>query len=598
MNIKGLVVAALLAMGSIFLVVKLTAKNDATPDTEKGAAKAKQKQDTPEVVAVLDPDKQKHIWDAEHVTFEIERRLGPLLLDAIQQKDIESLVARCHSDFTGRIPTSTNSVVQEKPPLIERSLPKDFEAKEASPAETMQHIIGLNETLTKVRRRRLRVLSIVNDDAEPTLWRCRFLLTMSGEGKDGGRQLVESESSVDIRFEDDSTLTTEPAIAAWHVNQQTERFCEKALMQEVTTKAGLRRLELPDNWKVPPKSALQYQFQMAVEDFDRDGDPDVTLTTVAGRRFVLVNEDDGKLVDRTAELGLPKRDIASGQQKFMAVWFDYDNDGYPDLLSGTELFHNDGGESFTNVTKKSRLKFDPETMGATVADYNGDGLLDLYILYQKPQMADSEFKQQAKWVDETDTGKVNQLWKNLGKGRFLNVSIGAKAGGYKRHTHSASWFHYDDDHWPDLYIANDFGRNVVLRNTGNGKFEDASDESGASGFATSMGVCTGDVDNNGTADIYVANMYSKMGRRIIGMVSPDDYPEGIYPQIQGSCAGNRLYNRDAATGSQFTEISDDAGVNAVGWAWGPAMFDADNDGLLDLYATTGFMSFERGKPDG
>ena len=104
-------------------------------------------------------------------------------------------------------------------------------------------------------------------------------------------------------------------------------------------------------------------------------------------------------------------------------------------------------------------------------------------------------------------------------------------------------FFYDDDAFPDLYIANDFGKNVLLRNKGDGTFEDISAESQAEGYSTSMGVSTGDLNNDGKTEIYVANMYSKMGRRIIGQVSDDDYPEGIYPQIQGSCAGNRLYTR-------------------------------------------------------
>ena len=91
-------------------------------------------------------------------------------------------------------------------------------------------------------------------------------------------------------------------------------------------------------------------------------------------------------------------------------------------------------------------------------------------------------------------------------------------------------------------------------------------------------------------------MYSKMGRRIIAHVGASDYPAGIYEQILGSCAGNRLYSRTPGAG--FHELSDRLGVNAVGWAYAPVMADFDSDGLLDLYAATGFMSFDRGKPDG
>ena len=133
---------------------------------------------------------------------------------------------------------------------------------------------------------------------------------------------------------------------------------------------------------------------------------------------------------------------------------------------------------------------------------------------------------------------------------------------------------------------------------------------GFRGVAAEVGLVTGsprdqlanfavgwiDFDNDGQCDIYVANMYSKMGRRIIGLVQDSDYPEGVYQQIRGSCAGNRLYCGRGR--GQFEEVSDTAGVNSVGWAYGPVLADFDADGQLDIYSTTGFLSFDRKKPDG
>ena len=82
---------------------------------------------------------------------------------------------------------------------------------------------------------------------------------------------------------------------------------------------------------------------------------------------------------------------------------------------------------------------------------------------------------------------------------------------------------------------------VLYHNQGNGKFVDVTEDFGVGDFANSMGVATGDVDNDGTTEIYVANMFSKMGRRIIAHVCADDYPEGVYEGIQGACAGSHLY---------------------------------------------------------
>ena len=87
------------------------------------------------------------------------------------------------------------------------------------------------------------------------------------------------------------------------------------------------------------------------------------------------------------------------------------------------------------------------------------------------------------------------------------------------------------------------------------------------------------------------------GSSSVAHVGPEDYPPGVWPQIKGSCAGNRLYVASQDEG-KYVDTSESGGVNQVGWAYAPAMADFDADGRLDIYATTGFLSFERGKPDG
>ena len=139
----------------------------------------------------------------------------------------------------------------------------------------------------------------------------------------------------------------------------------------------------------------------------------------------------------------------------------------------------------------------------------------------------------------THCGKI--IW---GNGKFKDVTKESNTGAGLRNSFAAVWLYADDDHLPDLYVANDFGKNNLLRNKGDGTFEEISENTGVADFATSMGVVAGDIDNNGTSELYVANMYSKMGRRIIAHVSEDDYAPGIYKQIKGACAGNRLYRKE------------------------------------------------------
>ncbi len=234
-------------------------------------------------------------------------------------------------------------------------------------------------------------------------------------------------------------------------------------------------------------------------------------------------------------------------------------------------------------------------MSCAVADFDCDGYPDLYVLYQ---FAGDGVAGSLPWVGDDSSGSNNVLWRNRGDGTFEDVTTKANAGGGKKNSFAATWLFADDDHFPDLYVANDFGTNNLLRNRGDGTFEEIAKKIGVADFATSMGVASGDLDNDGSPEIYVANMYSKMGRRIIGQVDESDYSPGVYDQIKGACAGNRLYRRGFGNPGKFSEYSEEWGINDIGWAYAPAMADFDNDGQLDLHATTGFLSFERGKPDG
>ncbi len=285
--------------------------------------------------------------------------------------------------------------------------------------------------------------------------------------------------------------------------------------------------------------------------------------------------------------------MATRAERALACWLDFDNDGFPDLILGDRVYRNLAGKRFEEVTAESGLEFPQSPMGCAVADYDGDGLCDLYLLYQGAGGLDEALP----WVGDDISGAPNVLWRNLGGGKFENVSEPSNAGAGKRNSFAATWLYADGDALPDLYVANDFGANNLLRNLGGGRFEDIAAASGVADFATSMGVASGDLDNDGSPEIYVANMYSKMGRRIIAQVSDQDYAPGVYAQIKGACAGNRLYKR-SHDGGLFTESSEGLGINNIGWAYAPAFADLDNDGLLDLHASTGFLSFDRRKPDG
>ncbi len=557
--------------------------------------------------AALAKEKQEQIWAVEHYAFELEKFFGKPLAKAMGNREWQTLESRLTDSFSGSAfrfnildDAKTEAVQASGVSQSVRNI-SDSETATVDAAgfvEASKLLTGRLAETTSTNFRVLKLARLLNSENQ---WSAQFLLTLSGKTLSSEFAIIEVHSSAQLEFSSDDEIRTGPLVREWRIESEHFRTSPRILMEDVTVVSNLDALPLIDNWTVDAATARQYWRQMAVDDFDQDGFLDIAVASFVGRPLLLRHETDETYRDVAAEVGVKGWPIDDAHLVNMALWIDYDTDGFPDLMMGDQLYHNDHGQRFTNVTSQSQLVFGHHPMGGVVADYDCDGDLDLYILYQhKTSHRDAETSENVgpkPWVGDALSGADNELWQNQGDGRFINVTEEAGAGGGARNSFAAVWHFHDDDHWPDLYIANDFGRNIHLRNRGDGTFEDISETTGTADFSTSMGVASGDIDNDGHPEIYVANMYSKMGRRIIAHVSADDYPDGVFQQIQGSCAGNRLYRRTDASGS-YHELSEQLGINAVGWAYAPAFVDLDSDGWLDIYASTGFMSFDRHKPDG
>ena len=105
-----------------------------------------------------------------------------------------------------------------------------------------------------------------------------------------------------------------------------------------------------------------------------------------------------------------------------------------------------------------------------------------------------------------------------------------------------------------------------------------------------------DFDNDGNIDLYVASMYSKSGNRVIGNLKDDSYKEEVMLKLKRMVAGSQMYRNLGDL--KFDPVGKKLDLAGIGWAHAPAMTDLDNDGFLDIHATTGFMSRTRDKPDG
>jgi hypothetical protein len=182
-------------------------------------------------------------------------------------------------------------------------------------------------------------------------------------------------------------------------------------------------------------------------------------------------------------------------------------------------------------------------------------------------------------------GPPNVLLVNRGAGKFEIAPESASVEIW-RNSMQATWGDYDDDGDPDLYVANDWAPDNLMRNDGASGFTDVSTDAGVTHFGFAMGATWGDYDNDGREDMYVSNMYSKAGRRITAKLS------GLRKDYAESAEGNWLYHQEAdrrfklVSGLEPPALT----VTKAGWSWGGKFADFDNDGFLDLYVLSGYFS--------
>ena len=615
MSMKSWIIGALLLAGSLVYFFLLPDSAESTAELDALVAKQRRvaaiqttviepdaARSTPPlqtvsvpVEATLDENRQKHIWDLEHHTFELEWKFGSLVKQAIKEKDRQGLVDRFLLESEGRIPSLQQQHVVRESWWRQHTLGGEdghTTWQEADAGEVADFLIDAFFDFTEIKNLGLRVLAIDRDAEIENQYDLKILLTASGSDRSGPASLSSLHRLI-VQFDNDQDISDGKIVKYWAVDSLSTRGSNAPFLAEVTNTYGLDKLDLTDNWKSAPGVQIDtYTCQVAVDDFDQDGFLDIAISSLQGKQYLLRSVDGESFEDVTEQVGLPAKRFSSDTT--YATWIDYDNDGFPDLLIGKNMYHNEQGRRFQLRTSTVGLKFESATKGAVVVDYDCDGWLDLYVLNDFDEGADHTI---GFVEDDTKTGVKNQLWRNLGSGEFQDVTRQAGVDGADRHSFAAAWFHANDDHFPDLYLVNDFGRNCFYLNRGNGQFDDITEQAGVGDFANSMGVATGDLDNDGTSEIYVANMFSKMGRRIIAHVSEGDFPEGVYHGIQGACAGSHLYKRSGQD-QRYDEISVKASVNEIGWAYAPVFADFDADGLLDIYATSGFISVDRHKPDG
>lgn len=337
-------------------------------------------------------------------------------------------------------------------------------------------------------------------------------------------------------------------------------------------------------------------------DADGDGLDDLYISQPDGLPNRLYLNRGGAFEDVTDAAGLAILDRTS-----QSLFADVENDGDQDLIlltrAGVLLFRNDGKARFRR--DRDAFTFEQPLQGsltsAAMADYDRDGFLDLYLCAYGYFIGVSEDKAgPPSPYHDAQNGSPNVLLRNDGHGRFHEVTraVGLDANN-DRFSFAPAWADYDGNGWPDLFVANDFGRKNLYRHEGivNGKprFTDVAGPAGVEDYGAGMSAAFLDYDNDGHLDIYAGNMWTAAGQRITAAAGfkPDASAE-VKAIYRRHARGNSLFrNRGDGT---FADVTPEAGAEFGRWAWASDAFDFDSDGWQDLYITNGMFTRDAGEP--
>lgn len=546
--------------------------------------------DEPTSASPLPEDLRRHVWDVEHYGFVLEATVFPDLKAALRDDELAAWENILADPSDAEIPQSTHLDFRPIAGDTGQFAVANFRADDRQSVDGAGFVSWLRTLRSEFDEcsSSLGLVRLVPDEADLQAgWMSVWRLRLAGRNRNGP---IETEVELELRLSlvSDDIGERSGWVQSITVLRQTGLKANQSWFEETTADSGLNRPQRYDNWTVDrfvPNTGGAY-----VTDFDGDGHLDVFVDDFADGNRLYRGRGDGTFEDVTEESGIDPGGPNRGWT--LSCWADLDSDGDDDLIVEDRLYENLGNGRFRDVTDQTNLPLTPAA-GYAVGDYNVDGRLDLYVCHTSAYRIGQSERSKVKWIDD-GLGIDNVLLRNLGDWQFQDVTEQMQAGGDGSSCFAAVWLHANDDHRPDLFAINEFGINSLLLSQPDGPFVSTDVDPVFGGF--SMGVAAGDYDNNGRTDLYVANMYSKAGNRILANVDPNRYPPELYRKIEEGTRGSKLYR--ATANAAFDTVPADDMFAYVGWAYGPTFADFDNDGWLDIYATAGFKSEERGKPDG
>lgn len=335
---------------------------------------------------------------------------------------------------------------------------------------------------------------------------------------------------------------------------------------------------------------------VAAEDINNDGFPDILLLSGLGNKLYL-NKGDGTFSDVTISAGLiwnRKEDKLPGEPR-QPIIADFDNDGLQDIFisyvnDDHRIYRNLGGAKFEDMTMEASFGGHGSVGGpSTAIDFDGDGLLDIYIGY----FGDYLNAIHPTLARRNRNGLANQLFRNLGNFNFEKI----EGAGIEDFGWSQSIGHADinGDNLQDLICGNDFGTNSYYINNGDGTFTDKSHELGTDKPSFTMNVGVTDLNRDHRPDFYISNIVvMEKDEKYVNPTanSPMRFNAESVVNMRVVEANDLFISGKSDAGTDYSLSTDiSRGYSSTGWSWDADFFDYDNDGDQDLYCLTGMNDF-------